>query len=218
MKNTFKTVASTLLTNWSPLLWFEVLFRFIWVYAFYPLYQFLLNGAYKIAGIYYVSQYNIFLIFKTPVTFLILFCILLFFAYFVYFEMCAIILCCEKGWRGEKISSLKLWKNAFFKSLRLFHYKNFPLFLLFLPLLGISLFGITSSFLANFRVPDFILSFIQDHTLLLLCLYCRIYPREYRRISVYIQHSLFNHSGRIHLFFFQNKQAPFKRPNQKSGA
>ena len=58
-------------------------------------------------------------------------------------------------------------KQAFLRSLPVFHYKNLPVVIVLLPVIGLSVFPLTNSLLKGFRIPEFILDYIQGSFILL---------------------------------------------------
>lgn len=166
MKNTAKQVRTLILKNWSTFLWFEIPYKIIGYSLIYPALQDLFNRILKSTGAPYISQENIGTLFSAPVPVLLLLAAFVLFSYYVYFEITALVIYCSLGWRGQYVSVIGLWRQAFIRSLRIFHYKNLLVFLLFLPLLALSVFRFASSALSAFRIPEFIMDFIWEDSVL----------------------------------------------------
>ena len=153
--------------NWSTLLCFEILYKIIGVSLMGNITEGLLNAILKTGNVAFISQENIGSVISRPLTIVMLLGGLLIFTYYVYFEIAALLICCEAGWRGEHLTVWALWKQAFLRSLRVFHYKNLPVVLALLPVIGLSVFPLTNSLLKGFRIPEFIMDFIQNNFLML---------------------------------------------------
>lgn len=166
VKTATKKVIQMLLMNWVTLLWFELPYKAIGYNIVYPLIRSALYRALKFAGLSYISQETAGALFSSPASLLILLCALLFFAFYVYYEIAALLIYCEKGWQSQHISVPALWKSAFTRSIRLFHYKNLPLFLVLLAFLPFAAFSVTSTVLGAFKLPEFITDFIAESPVL----------------------------------------------------
>lgn len=152
--------------NWSTLLWFELLYRTMSYTLLYPILHRLLMQAMSAAGTAYISQENVAQLFKSPLSLLLLLILGLLFAFYVYFELAAIILCFEAGWQGRTISLRTLIRQTLSQSVRLVHYRNLLLYLGLIPMFALSFFRMSSSMLTAFRIPEFIMDFIQENALL----------------------------------------------------
>ncbi len=139
MKETIKTWLQAALKNWLTLLYFEIF--------------------YKVIGITLLTT-------LTDDSKLLSIAAAFLFFYYVYFEMTAVIVCCEAGWRGERLSVWKLFKESFHHFFHLFHIKNVPVLLLLLPVIALSAFPLTSGLLNEFQIPEFILDFLQTRPVL----------------------------------------------------
>lgn len=166
MFKSIRSSAAMLKRNWSTLLWFEILYRSASFLLLYPALHKLLMQAMNAAGTAYISQENVARLFKSPVSLLLLLLLGLLFAFYVYFELAAIILCFEAGWQGRTISLRTLIKQTLVQSDRLLHYRNLLLYLGLIPMFALSFFRMSSSMLTAFRIPEFIMDFIRENALL----------------------------------------------------
>lgn len=141
MKDTIKTWLQVGLKNWLTLLYFEIFYKIIGITLLTNLSD----------GNNLMSAAAVFLFF-----------------YYVYFEITAIIVYCEAGWRNERLSVRMLFKDTFLHTLRLFHVKNLPVLLVLFPIIGLSAFPLTSGLLNKFRVPEFILDFLKASPILFI--------------------------------------------------
>lgn len=166
MFKSIKASAVMLARNWSTLLWFEILYRTFNFLFIYPALHSLLMQALKASGTAYISQENVARLFQNPLSILLLLALALLFAFCVYFELAAVILCFETGWQGQSITLRRLVRQTLTQSVRLLHYRNLLLYLGLIPLFALSFFRISSSMLTAFRIPEFIMDFIEANALL----------------------------------------------------
>ena len=146
---------------------FEILYKIIGFSIMGNITETLLDAVLKTGNVTFISQENIGYVLSRPLNLVILLAGLLLFTYYVYFEITALVFYCEAGWRGEHLSVWALWKQAFLRSLPVFHYKNLPVVIVLLPVIGLSVFPLTNSLLKGFRIPEFILDYIQSSFILL---------------------------------------------------
>ena len=160
-----RALAGTVLRNWSTLLCFEMFYRGVGFVILSPLLRYLLGLLPGLAGEAYLGQGNILSIFNHPPAILLLLGILLLAGFFVYFEIVALFLYSERSWRREYCSVWGLWKETTAKAAGLFLPKRLLIFLL-LPVMMFSLFSITSGYLQDVRIPEFIMEFLEENPLL----------------------------------------------------
>ena len=82
-------------------------------------------------------------------------------AYYVYLEITALVLYCEEGWQGRRISIWALWGRALSRSLALFHPQNLPVVLALVPAIGLSVLPLTDGFIGKIQIPEFIFDYIK---------------------------------------------------------
>lgn len=168
MKKTLSSSLALIRRNWSTLLWFELLYRILLYTGLYPMLKFLLRQSLVLSGASYISMENYTLLLRSPRALSVLLLALLLLSLFIYVEICALLLCYESGWQGERISLKELIKKTFHRALYLIRPSSLLLFVGLLPLLALSLFRLSSSILTSFKIPEFLLEFIQADALLYL--------------------------------------------------
>lgn len=134
-----KTWLQVGLRNWLTLLYFEIF--------------------YKVTGITLLTI----LADGTPLTSL---AAVVLFVYYVYFEITALIIYSEYGWRDEQLSVFSLFKETLFHFRNLLRIKNLPVLLLLLPLIALSSFPLTSGLLNKFKIPEFVIDFLKESPVL----------------------------------------------------
>lgn len=163
--HTFSSVCRLLLWDWTTLLFFELTYKFLLIFLT-PYFQDILSYAMRRAGMSYLSQENIAMIFSDLPAVLIVLLLLLATAFYVYVEMAAIVLYCEAGLTGESVSVLSLLRGAVSRAFRIFQPRNLlmvPFVMLIIPLTGIPL---TTGPVSTLAVPEFIVDFINEETVL----------------------------------------------------
>lgn len=186
MKDTIKTWLQTALPNWLTLLYFEIFYKVIGITLLTMLAD---EGSLMSAA-----------------------AVLLFF-YYVYIEITAIIVYCEAGWRAERLSVWKLFKETFSHSFRLFHIKNFPILVLLLPVIALSAFPLTSGLLNKFQIPEFLLDFLQDRPILFI-----VFAAGMLGLNILLFFSLFRFPAVIlheEIFLGKPFQMPFLKGQEK---
>lgn len=153
--------------NWTALLCFEVLYRSIGFTVLFPFLRTLLGLLPGMVGQPYLGQRNILLVLRHPPALLLVLGVLLGAALFVFFEIAALFLYCESGWRRESLTVWRLFRLACGRVSSLLHPKRLPVFLL-LPAMILSVFSIASGYLQNVILPEFLLEFFAQSPALLL--------------------------------------------------
>lgn len=160
-KNGIKTLIDMSLRNWSALFCFEMFYRGFGFCALFPFLRYLLSLLPGLAGETILSQSNILLIFQYPLALLLFLVILLLTGLFVYFEIVALFLSCEMGWKRQRVTVWGLWKQTSIKVASFLHPKRMSVFLL-LPVMMLSVFALLSGYLQNIRIPEFVMEFIES--------------------------------------------------------
>ncbi|WP_130861864.1 glycerophosphodiester phosphodiesterase family protein [Bacilliculturomica massiliensis] len=158
LRSTWKTGSR----NWTTLLWFEIIYKLAGFILLQELAYRITPAVHRLSGTSLIGQENIGVIFTNPLSLLLLLIGLLALVYCSYFEIAALILCCEAGWRGETLAVRSLWKETFLRSRSFFHYRNLPLVPLLLPLLALAAFPLADGPLRSMGVPEFIRDYLQS--------------------------------------------------------
>lgn len=162
----FREVFSVVLQNWSTLLCFEMIYRGIVFVVLFPLLSDLLHLFPRILGQAYLGQENIALISQRPVALLLLLGIVLLTGFSIFFEITALFIYAEKGWRRERVSVWSLLFESAVKTMGLLQPKRLPV-LFMLPVMTLSVFALLSGYLRTVKVPEFLMDYIMTNQLLL---------------------------------------------------
>ncbi|NLC72848.1 MAG: hypothetical protein GX684_03640 [Ruminococcaceae bacterium] len=142
MGKTMKTWLQSGLKSWPTLIIFEVLYK---AFGFVIL-SFVMDAAksavLKISDLPFLSQETMVAAFTKPMSLLVVFGVFLVFAYYIYFEITALILYCEAGWQNERITVWELIKKTARHVHKLLSFQNIPV--LFFPCSGNRIFSFSS--------------------------------------------------------------------------
>lgn len=122
MKQLTRTSFAIVLKNWTTLLLFEVFYKILSYSIIYTVVKDALSVVLKLLGVSYLGTENFSLLFKNPLAMLFLLLVLILAAFFVFFEIVALYLYCEFGWRKEKVSVTHLLRHTFYCCKRFFQY------------------------------------------------------------------------------------------------
>ena len=161
------SIWGVVLRNWSTLLCFEVFYRIFGFEILFPWLRRLISLLPGLTGAPYLGQNNILSVFRHPISFILVLFVVLLAALFVYFEIAALFIYCEKGWRREPLTVWGLTKETALQIWNLLPPKRLAVFLL-LPPMTLSVFALTSGYLQKVKVPEFILEFLKGEPALFL--------------------------------------------------
>lgn len=160
MRKRIAEISGIVLRSWDTLICFEVLYRAIGYGLLFPLIRSQLENVPRLLGVLQLGQQNVGLVLHSLPAMLLLAGIFLLLAFYLLFEIVALLLYCEAGWKRRRITLGRLCRKSFQKTALLFHPRRIAVLLLAAPLL-LSVFSFASGWLRGIRVPEFILEYIQ---------------------------------------------------------
>lgn len=160
MKQLTRTSFAIVLKNWTTLLLFEVFYKILSYSIIYTVVKDALSVVLKLLGVSYLGTENFSLLFKNPLAMLFLLLVLILAAFFVFFEIVALYLYCEFGWRKEKVSVTHLLRHTFYCCKRFFSVPNLLFLLCFIGTTILAIFPFSPYLMKWLRVPAFIQAFI----------------------------------------------------------
>ena len=152
---------------WRPLFEFELLFKLLALTVFTPLVSLAFRGIMAASRYSYLTAENVGTFFRSPLTWLLLLCLLLLLAFYVLVDIGAILYAVDQARRDRKPELSAMVAAAVRSAIRVFRPRNWPLALtavLLLPLLNI---GIVSGFVSTVAVPEAVFDQLLKHRLLL---------------------------------------------------
>ena len=153
------------LRNWDTLICFEVIYKSIGYAFLFPEIRAQLSILPRLLGLPHLSQQDIGTLFRSPLAVLLLAASMLLLAFYLLFEVAALIMYCEAGWRRRRITFFGIWKEGGTCTLRLFQPKKAAVLVLALPLL-LSVFSMASGWLQTVRVPEFVAEYFRSTPIL----------------------------------------------------
>ncbi len=191
--------------NIKALIGFEFIYKVLSTIIFVPLFLMLFKFITKVSGYSYLTFENVVSFLLNPLTLIFLLILLILITFYTLIDISTIIVILDSSYQEKKISIKDAFTTALLKSLRVFHIKN-----IFLPFLVIFLipflnFGISSSFISTIKIPEFILDFIKNNSLL---------STLYVVLILILSIVLFRWLYSMHYFILEN--CSFKESRKKS--
>lgn len=145
----------------SMLLGFSLLYKALLKWAFVPAGRWLWGKALALTPSHFITNDNIGELLQSPATLLTALVLLLLYAVLAFWEISAILVCAESGYRGERIGFLALWKTSFCKMSRVLRPKNWPVLLVSAVILPFSNLYTASDIISELTVPEYIMEVIR---------------------------------------------------------
>lgn len=152
--------------NLGTLILFELFHKGIALILVVPIIKYILESAMHNSGIIYLSTDNIFKILSNPISIVLLILLLLTLGFYVFFEFTATIICFDKSIRYEKIGIFKLIRLGLQKSLKILYLRNYLLMIFILLIIPLTNLTLTSGFIGELKLPDYILDYIKSSNIL----------------------------------------------------
>ncbi len=152
--------------NIKALIGFEFIYKVLSTIIFVPLFLMLFKFITKVSGYSYLTFENVVSFLLNPLTLLFLLILLILITFYTLIDISTIIVILDSSYQEKKISIKDAFTTALLKSLRVFHIKNILLPFLVIFLIPFLNFGISSSFISTIKIPEFILDFIKNNSLL----------------------------------------------------
>lgn len=169
-RNIFSQIISLLLWDWPSLLLFEMLYKFLLFFLTQIMLQ-IFNLALKAANIPYLTTRNLGRFIGSPISWPVIFILVLGLAVSGFIEISGIIIYCEWGIQGTKKSTYSLGKAAIKRSLSILNPRNFPMLFLLLVAFPLSGFTFSSGPFRSLNIPEFVYDFISHNEYLSLCFF-----------------------------------------------
>ncbi len=152
--------------NLGTLILFELFHKGIALILVVPIIKYILNSAMHNSGTIYLSTDNVFKILTNPISIVLLIILLLTLGFYVFFEFTATIICFDKSIRYKKIGIFQLIRLGLQKSIKILNLKNYLLMIFILLIIPLTNLTLTSGFIGELRLPDYILDFIKSNNIL----------------------------------------------------
>lgn len=159
----WRTVRSILKYSWKPLFQFELLYKLLAITVFAPLFSLMFRGILELTGYSYLTIENIFSFLKSPLTWVLIFLLLLLLAVYTVFDITAVLYAIDQGYRRQKTDVQHMLAAAAKSSIRVLRPRNWLIVLVALLLLPFLNISIVSSFIATIALPEAVLNTLLVH-------------------------------------------------------
>ena len=166
MRQLIKNSFDISLKNWPTLLAFNMVYKMFSYSFLYSITSDMLELILKTAGVSYLSTENLSLILRNPISVLLCLGIVFVTVLSVFFEIVALYVYCEAGWRQSRISIVQLLRQTLVHCRKIFHLQNGLLFLGFILTTILSVLPFSPYLLQWLGIPEFVMDFIKHNGLL----------------------------------------------------
>lgn len=191
--------------NFKSLALFELIYKLLTTIIFAPLFLAMFSFITKICGYNYLTLENVVSFLINPLAIIFILLLLLFMTFYTFIDISAVIIILDASYQKEKIGVKDAFTQALNKSKRVFNKENIliPFLVIFLiPFLNV---GISSGFVSTISIPEFILDFILDNSVLAII---------YVALIFFLTIILFRWLYALHYFILEN--CNFKEARHKS--
>lgn len=162
-----KKVLEIIKYNISTLIGFELIFKILSLMFFTPIFLKSFTLIMKLTGYNYITFENVISFLLKPATIVMIILLLLLMMLYSMFDITTIIVILDSSYQKKKIKIMDAIHTSLKKCLNIFHIKNIPLAFLVLFLIPFLNIGVSSSFIATIKIPEFIMDFIVKNKFLL---------------------------------------------------
>ncbi len=165
-----KQVKQLLFPNFKIILQFELIFKLLTLAFFSPLFHEMMNSLLSAVGYSYLTVENFLSFLSEPFVWPLAFLLFLLLTFYAVFDISTILLLLDASRQNKKVVLKDILVLSFKKSLKVFSLPNLLIGFLVLFLIPLFNLGLTTSFLGTLRIPEFILEYINAHTILIFIL------------------------------------------------
>lgn len=162
MKQIFKNTIALLNQNLTTLMIFQLIYKLIGIAIFLPIVNWVIQYSMKNAGLNYLTTQNLGLAIQNPITIVSVLVLILLLAFYIYFELVALILLFDYNHKQEKITVMQLFKKTAPKALAVYNVKNILLILFTAVMIPTMYLSLMSGVASNIKIPEFILDTITN--------------------------------------------------------
>lgn len=162
-----RKVAGLLRVNWRTMAEFEILYKFLSLSIFTPIFWGIFNVIMKFTGYGYLTIENILPFLLNPLTLVALLLLFVCMAFYTMIDIGAVIFLLDQSYQGKKADLVQTVRYAVRNAFRVFHRKNMLIVFVVLFLIPFLNIGVASGYVSSIAVPEFILDFIKGNWYLL---------------------------------------------------
>lgn len=166
MKGLYRQNFALIKTNFSALIWFELLYKMLAALVLYPLILLLLDYAIEKSGLTFLTDKNITTFVSDPVSLSIGIFLIVLIVIFALYELSVLTICFEKSRVGEKVNAIEIAFAGLTKMRCFFHPVGFLFFFVLLAAVTFLDFPFASALVSITGIPDFLHNTFRDHRVL----------------------------------------------------
>lgn len=166
MKGLYRQNFALIKTNFSALIWFELLYKMLAALVLYPLILLLLDYAIEKSGLTFLTDKNIATFVSDPVSLSIGIFLIVLIVIFALYELSVLTICFEKSRVGEKVNAIEIAFAGLTKMRCFFHPVGFLFFFVLLAAVTFLDFPFASALVSITGIPDFLHNTFRDHRVL----------------------------------------------------
>lgn len=160
MFNRTKEILALIQFNFLHLLFFEAIYTVTGTMIIYPGGFFLFNKIMTLLGFPYLSGSNFTQAMSNPLCLITLLCFAFFIAFFGLLEFTTLIILFNESHFRRKVQLIPLCKAGFKRAIKIVTAKNFPFVIFVLIIIPLTEFSLSSNFISEISIPEFIMSYI----------------------------------------------------------
>ncbi|MDO4276508.1 MAG: glycerophosphodiester phosphodiesterase family protein [Eubacteriales bacterium] len=164
-----QTIISVIMQNWSVLICFELFYKVVGLCFIFPFIGSLIGRLPALVNESYLSQENFVKVLLNPAAVLLLAAAILIAGIYLFFEIIALTLYSEMGWKKEEVTVGGLLRMSWKAIGSMFQTRRAAGFLLVI-IMPLSFLGLSSSFLRTVQIPEFIWTAITENSLYIILL------------------------------------------------
>lgn len=155
-----KDILTLIQFNFLHQLFFEAIYTVVGTMIIYPGGFFLFNRIMTLLGFPYLSGSNFAQAMTNPLCLITLLCFAFFVAFFGLLEFTTLILIFNESHFHRKVQLMPLCKEGFKRAVKIVKAKNFPFIVFILLIIPLTEFSLSSNFISEISIPEFIMSYI----------------------------------------------------------
>ena len=158
----FSESFSLLKKSLRSLIIFEIVFTFLSLLFIVPVMGFSVNAAIKLAGLKYLTSYNIVKFLKVPTTWFVFLFLIVFLVFYMLVEISAVIHCFANVRENKQVSCSRMMFVGFSSVKKIFRKNNFLILLYVLLFIPFTQIVFVTSIFSYIGIPDFLSYYINQ--------------------------------------------------------
>ncbi len=154
--------------NLATIIVFELIYKLALILIFKPLVAYLFSLILRTRGISFLADENFKHFISSPITWLALLFWVLIFTFFVFFDICCVIIALHSSYYGQKLPLFRMVKEGFLATSRMFTRHNLFLAVYLLLVIPFTYAFVLTGYNGIWEIPQFVQDYIYEHLWLTL--------------------------------------------------